>query len=146
MLHRDILQVDDEESDAFLLRTVFAEVGIVNPVHVATTAQQAMDFLASRRGSEPDRAGLPLPCLVLLDLKLPGKNGLDLLRWIREQPRLRHLVVIVMSSSALPSDVRTAYDLGANAFVEKPVSYDRTVEMARGLKTWWLEINQFAPE
>lgn len=142
---RSILQVDDEDSDAFLLRSVFAEAGISNPVHVAPDGQHAIDYLAGR-GPFSDRAKHPLPCLVLLDLKLPRKSGLEVLRWIREQPELRHLVVIVFSSSALPSDVRTAYTLGANSFVEKPVIYDQTIELARSLKAWWLDLNHFAPD
>lgn len=143
MPHRTILQVDDEESDAFLLRSVFAEAGILNPVRVATDGQQAIDYLAGE-GDFADRQRYPLPALVLLDLKLPKRSGLEVLEWMRQQPALRHIVVIVFSSSALPADVRAAYQAGVNSFVEKPVEYEKAIELARALKTWWLELNHMS--
>jgi CheY-like chemotaxis protein len=144
MLLPTILQVDDEPSDAFLLQSVFSEAGIANPVQVAADGQQAIDYLAGI-GAYSDRERFPLPCLVLLDLKLPKKSGLAVIEWIRAQPALRPIVVIVFSSSALPSDVRTAYALGANSFIEKPVAYENALAMARLLKGWWLDLNQFPP-
>lgn len=144
MPHRTILQVDDEDSDAFLLQSVFADVGILEPVHVASDGQQAIDYL-SGSGPYGDRERHPLPFLMLLDLKLPKRSGLEVLEWMRQQPHLRQIVVIVFSSSALPSDVRAAYSLGANSFVEKPVAYEKAMEMAKWLKGWWLDTNQFSP-
>jgi len=143
MTDRCILQVDDDKNDAFLLRAVFAEAGISNPVHVVTNGQSAIDYLAGN-GPFADRQKHPLPCLVLLDLKLPKRSGLEVLGWIRQQSRLRGLVVIVLSSSALPSDVDRAWDLGANSFIEKPGEYEASSEFAKLLKGWWLTYHRFA--
>ena len=142
---RPILQVDDEESDAFLLQTVFAEAAIDNPVHIARDGQEAIDYLEGN-GIYADRTAHPLPCIVLLDIKLPKKSGLEVLEWIRGRPELRHVIVILLSSSALPSDVRRGYALGVNSFVEKPVDYERAVQMTHAFKRWWLEFNQFTTE
>ncbi len=139
---RPILQVDDEETDAILLASVFADAGITNPLRVASDGQQAIDYLAGT-GMYADRERYPLPCLVLLDLKLPVRSGAEVLEWMRSQPALRSIVVIVLSSSALPSDVRTAYALGANSFVEKPGQYSEAADLARALKAWWLDFNQY---
>jgi len=139
-----ILQVEDEEPYVFLLQLMFERAGITNPLHVVTDGQMAMDYLAGV-GPFADRQKHPLPSLLLLDLKLPKVLGLDVLKWIRQQPELRRLVVIVLSASAHPDDVERAYELGANSYIEKPLELDRTLEIMKLLKGWWLESNQFSP-
>ncbi len=143
MTDQCILQVDDDPNDAFLLQSVFAEARIKNPIHVVADGQAAIDYLAGT-GPYADREKHPLPCLVLLDLKLPKKNGLEVLAWIRQQPKLRRLVVIVFSSSALPADVDRVCELGANSFLEKPSDYPESCEIAKLLKGWWLTRHRFA--
>jgi CheY-like chemotaxis protein len=139
-----ILQVEDEQADVELLQVVFKRAGITNPVHVVTDGQMALDYLAGA-GRFADRERHPLPCLVLLDLKLPKVDGLDVLEWLRHQPNLKRLVVVVLSSSVQRRDVERAYDLGANSYAQKPPELGRMVEMARSLKSWWLGCNCFAP-
>jgi CheY-like chemotaxis protein len=138
-----ILQVEDEPADAVLLQSVFASEGIQHPLQLVTDGQQAIGYLQGA-GMYSDRTRYPLPCLILLDLKLPRISGLDVLRWIRERPTVCRTVVVVFSSSALPSDVQAAYDAGANSFLEKPVAYEDWQRMTRFLKGWWLDLNQFA--
>ncbi len=138
-----ILHVEDEEADLFLLRRAFKKAVIEPPPQAVTDGQAAMDYL-SGVGPYADRQQHPLPCLVLLDLKLPGVSGLEVLAWIRRQPNLRRLVVIVFSSSSQPSDLQQAYELGANSFVQKPSGLEPTVEIAKLLKGWWLGVNRFA--
>ena len=92
-----ILQVEDNEDDILLLRLAFKHAGITNPVQVVTTGQQALDYLAAKN-TYADRTTHPKPGLVLLDLKLPDKPGLEVLEWIREQPALKELPVVVLSS------------------------------------------------
>jgi CheY-like chemotaxis protein len=139
-----ILQVEDDENDVFLLDRVFKRAGIANPLHTATDGQMAIDYLAGT-GQFADREKYPLPCLILLDLKLPKKDGLEVLEWIRQQPGLKRMVVVVFSSSSLEQDVDRAYDLGANSFIQKPSDAEHTVEIAQLLKGWWLGYNHFAP-
>jgi CheY-like chemotaxis protein len=136
-----ILQVEDSDEDVFLLEYAFRRAGILNPVHVATDGQQAIDYLLGRGGFS-DRERHPLPGLILLDLKLPMRTGLEVLAWVRQQPELKTLVVIVLSSSINDGDVRRAYELGANAFLVKPSDTNALADMCRALKHFWLTYNQ----
>lgn len=142
MIEPAILQVEDEEADIFLLQLVFKKAGITNAVHAVTDGQMAIDYLAGN-GCYANREKFPLPCLVLLDLKLPGKSGLEVLEWIRQQPALKRLIVIAFSSSAFQEDIDKAYDLGATCYIQKPGGLDAAIEMARFLKGWWLDSNHF---
>src|SRR5436190_9188254 len=113
MTKKGILQVEDDKNDVFLLRNMFDRAGITSTVHVVTDGQMAIDYLDGK-GQFADRQKYPLPSLVLTDLNLPRKNGLEVLQWIRSQPRLKELEVVVFSSSALQKDVDQASELGAN--------------------------------
>ena len=139
-----ILQVEDDEADVFLLRRVFEQAGITSPLQTVADGQMAIDYL-SGVGEFADRQKHPVPCLVLMDLNLPRKDGLEVLRWIRQQPNLNKLVVVVFSSSALDRDVERAYELGANSYIQKPPSLDQLREIAQLIKGWWLGYNHFAP-
>jgi CheY-like chemotaxis protein len=99
-----------------------------------------MDYL-SGNGEYADRKRFPLPCLMLLDLKLPRVMGLEVLKWVREQPELKTIIVIVLTSSRLEPDVEMAYQLGVNAYLVKPSSPPELREMATGIKQFWLTLN-----
>src|SRR5262245_9040094 len=139
-----ILQVEDDANDIFMLKRVFDQAGITCPLQTVTNGEMAIDYL-SGAGEFAQRANYPLPCLVLMDLKLPGKSGLDVLQWIRQQPQLKKLVVVMFSSSAMQADVNRAYELGANSYVQKPPSPNQLREIAQLLKGWWLGYNHFPP-
>lgn len=139
-----ILHVEDEECDIPLLRIAFEQAGITMPVQVATDGQMAIDYL-SGAGPFADRAQFPLPCLVLLDLKLPRKSGFEVLEWMRAQPLLRRIVVVVCTSAEHEHDIARAYELGANSYIVKPMDIAERNETARRLKGWWLEWNRFPP-
>ena len=142
MTEHCILQVEDEEADIFLLKHIFKKAGITNPVQAVTDGQMAIDYLAGN-GAYADRQKYPLPALVLLDLKLPRKTGLEVLDWIRQQPGLKRLIVIAFSSSAFQEDINRCYDLGATCYIQKSGDLDSSIEMARLLKGWWLGCNRF---
>jgi len=144
MTEKCILQVEDDDNDVFLLNRVFDQAGISSPLHVVRDGQLAIDYL-SGSGGFADRQTHPLPCLVLLDLKLPKKNGLEVLEWIRHQPRLKSIVVVLFSSSALPQEVERAYELGVNSYIQKSSDSNQLREIAQLLKGWWLCYNHFAP-
>lgn len=136
-----ILQVEDDENDVFFLEHAFRTVELNYPLRVAQDGQEAMDYL-SGKGRFADRARYPLPRLVLLDLKMPRKNGFEVLEWIRENPEFQFLPVIVFSSSYQPNDIDRAYQLGANAFVVKPSCLETRIDLARCIKSFWLNFNQ----
>jgi CheY-like chemotaxis protein len=140
MMAQPILHVEDREEDVFLLQYAFKRAEINNPVQVAANGQEAIDYLAGA-GKFSNRSQFPLPCLVLLDLKLPHKMGLEVLEWIRQQPALKALVVIVLTSSIDSGDIRRAYGLGANAYLVKPSDTGTLADMCMALKHFWLVHN-----
>ena len=137
-----ILIVEDSPDDLFFLQRSFEIAGIRSILRSVEDGQQAMDYL---QGSGPfaDRTAYPLPSLVLLDLKLPLKHGFEVLAWLRQQPLLRGIVVVVLTSSSEERDIARAYDLGANAFLVKPTSIDKLTAIVRALDTFWLQHNKF---
>jgi CheY-like chemotaxis protein len=135
-----ILLVEDERNDVFLLQYAFEAAGIRNPLQMVEDGQQAIDYLG-RAGKYANRAEYPMPCLILLDLKLPMKSGHDVLRWIQQQPALQLLVVIVLSSSRNRNDVDEAYQLGARSYLVKPLTMNARLELARTIKHYWLQVN-----
>ncbi len=138
------LLVEDSETDAILIRRAFVKGNIVNPLQVVTNGDQAFAYLKGE-GPFANRVEYPLPELVLLDLKLPGIDGFQILRWIRQQPELKALRVVVLTSSDRIQDVNLAYQLGANSFLVKPVDFERFVEISQALKGYWLWLSK-APE
>ena len=132
-----ILQVEDDRNDIFFLEHAFKAAGITHPLRVARDGQEAIEYL-SGAGEFANRAQYPLPCLILLDLKLPRKDGFEVLEWVRAEPNLRQLTVIVFTSSGRTADVDRAYHLGANSFVVKPSHLEERVELAKLIKSYWL--------
>ena len=139
---RTILLVEDDQNDVFFLRYAFETAGIDNPLQVVTDGQQAINYL-SGTGKFADRQRYPLPCLMLLDLKLPGKMGTDVLRWIRSQPHLANLLVVVLTSSSELNDIDRAYECGAQSYLVKPLSLEKRLDMAKAIKSYWLDLNEF---
>jgi CheY-like chemotaxis protein len=127
-----ILLVDDDSTDVFLLRRAFQRAGMANRLEVVTDGEQAMAYLAGQ-GVYADRERHPVPSLVLLDIKLPRKSGLEVLTWLRQQPRLRSLPVVMLTSSAQAADIGLAYDAGATVYHVKPSGLDELVELVRTL-------------
>ena len=136
-----LLLVEDNEDDVFLMTRALRSAGIDLPVHVIADGQEALEYLAGT-GPYADRAAYPLPVLTFLDIKLPQTSGLELLRLIRSRPELRRTIVIMLTSSSHPEDVREAYNLGANSYVVKPASFQQLVEFAKGFKQYWLGCNR----
>lgn len=136
-----ILFAEDDENDVFFMQRAFAEVDLPHALHVVSDGQEAIDYLS---GEEKyiDRKEYPLPSLLILDLKMPRRTGMEVLEWIRGRPDLRSLPVLILSSSAHRHDVERAYALGANAFVAKPSSTEQRTELAHMIKGFWLTFNQ----
>jgi CheY-like chemotaxis protein len=114
---------------------------VVNPVRVVSDGEEAVAYLA---GTEPfaDRLANPLPALVLLDLKLPRRSGHEVLDWVKAQPVLRRISVVVLTSSGERRDVDRAYDLAANSYLVEPVRFDDLVRLIGELNVYWMILNE----
>ena len=136
-----ILLVEDNEDDVFLMKRALKSADITNPLYIVEDGEQALEYLAGS-GQFQDRALHPLPALVFLDLKLPYKSGHDVLSWIRRHEQLKTLIVVVLTSSEEPSDIRRSYQLGANSYVVKPPTAEQLLEVAKVFKTYWVNLNR----
>jgi len=136
---QSILLVEDNEDDAELTARAFLQAKIANPLVRMNDGVEALDYLFGR-GSYEDRV-LLLPIVVLLDLKLPRLDGLDVLKAIRNHERTRYLPVVMLTSSDHDRDRLSAYDNQVNSYVKKPVDYDQFVEAARHLGLYWAVFN-----
>lgn len=141
---KSILLVEDNPNDELLTLRALKKSHILNPVVVARDGVEALDVLFAR-GAHASRADAALPQIVLLDLKLPKLDGLEVLRAIRADARTRLLPVIVLTSSVEEQDVIRSYDGGANSYVRKPVDFDQFMEAVRQLGLYWLVLNERAP-
>jgi CheY-like chemotaxis protein len=141
----EILVAEDDPNDAFLLQRAFNKGGVKAPVHFVHDGQEAVDYLA---GGVSSGAGAPAsaePNLLLLDLKMPRRNGFEVLEWVRTQPALKDLVVVVLSSSGLEEDKRQAFSLGADSYVEKPSYPQDLLEFAQRLESFWKTLKHPPP-
>jgi two-component system response regulator len=141
---RSILLVEDNPDDELLTLRAFNRNHIVNDIDVVRDGQEALDFLFCR-GPWADRHPCDLPQVVLLDLKLPKIGGLEVLRQIRRDNRLRTLPVVILTSSSEESDIVASYDLGANSYVRKPVDFADFCSAVRDLGLYWLMLNEPPP-
>lgn len=139
--HPTILLAEDDDNDVFFFVRAVRETSIANRLCIVRDGQETIDYLAGR-GKYADRAAHPLPCLLVLDLKMPRKTGMEVLQWLQGDHSLRSIPVMVFSSSAQPEDIDRAYGFGANAFVVKPVSLESRAELARLIDAFWLKFNQ----
>jgi len=134
-----VLLAEDNPNDVLLVRRAFQENRARHPLHVVGNGHEAIEYLA---GADPfaDRAAYPFPALLLLDLKMPVKDGLEVLRWLNQRPEIsRKLPVVVLSSAELPNETQMAYAMDIQACIVKPLSYAELREKIRILKEYWLD-------
>jgi len=139
-----ILLVEDNPSDIALTQRAFAKSHIANELIVAEDGQAALDYLFAT-GKHTNRDVSQVPALVLLDLKLPGVDGLEVLRQIRLDPRTSRLPVVILTTSKEEQDVAQSYDLGANSYIRKPVDFTQFIQAVEHLGLYWLVLNEPAP-
>ena len=123
-----ILLAEDNEDDVVIMRSVFERAAVPNPLQVVEDGEKAIEYLQGA-GRFADRALHPLPIILLLDLKMPKRSGLEVLEWLRQQAGLKHLTVHILSASSRAADVARAAELGANAYLIKPSRYDELIAM-----------------
>jgi two-component system response regulator len=139
-----ILLVEDNPSDIGLTKRALAKSHVANELVVAEDGQDALDYLFGA-GSYAGREVTELPALVLLDLKLPRVDGLQVLRQIRADERTRRLPVVILTTSNEEQDVAHSYDLGANSYIRKPVDFTQFAQAVEHLGLYWLVLNEPAP-
>jgi two-component system, response regulator len=144
MHDRVIVLVEDNANDEELTLRAFRKSSIANRIVVVRDGAEALDYFFAR-GAHAGRAQSEVTQLVLLDLKLPKIDGLDVLRALRADERTRLIPIVVLTSSAEEQDLLRSYGLGANSYVRKPVDFTQFVEAVRQLGLYWLVINHAAP-
>jgi CheY-like chemotaxis protein len=132
-----ILVAEDDPTDAYFFERAFRRAGIPVALHFVGDGQQVLDYLKGI-GRFADRAGYPLPQLLLLDLKMPRLDGFDVLAWVRKQSSLDGMLVVIFSSSDEPRDINRAYELGANSYLVKPHSMEELTALVGRFKKYWL--------
>jgi CheY-like chemotaxis protein len=139
--NQPILLVEDDENDVLLIQRAFKRVGLLNPLQVVRHGDDAVAYLEGT-GVFADRRQYPYPAFVLLDLKLPRRAGLEVLRWVKERSGLKRIPIVVLTSSKDDADVSSAYDLGVNSYLVKPVQFDKLIELVKSMDMYWLVLNE----
>lgn len=138
----NILLVEDEPNDVFLIERAFRKCDFQHCLQSVYDGEQAVEYLGGVR-EFADRHKFPVPSLILLDLKLPRRSGLEVLAWLRSRhDSLKRLPVVVLTSSKQSSDVNRAYELGANSYLVKPVAFDGLLELVKALNGYWTRFNE----
>ncbi|MBC7951528.1 MAG: response regulator [Rhodospirillaceae bacterium] len=134
-----ILMADDDPADVLLTQKALEECRLKNEFRHVSDGQEMLDYLR-RQGRYTDPASSPRPGLILLDLNMPGMDGRAALTALKADADLRRIPVVILSTSKADEDVARSYDLGANSFVSKPVTFDGLVEVVRTLDTYWFQL------
>lgn len=133
---RSILLIEDSADDALLVQRAFRKLGGETRIRVLDNGEKAVAYLGGE-GDYADRVRFPLPDLMLLDLKLPRRSGFEVLEWLRGQPGLRRLPVVIFTGSREATDVERAADLGANSYLVKPIGFDALLELVDAFQSYW---------
>jgi CheY-like chemotaxis protein len=134
-----ILMADDDADDRLLAKDALAECKLAGELHFVENGEELLDYL-NRRGRFTQLATCPRPGLILLDLNMPKKDGREALREIKNNPDLRKIPVVVLTTSTADIDINQIYDLGANSFISKPVTFDSLVKVMRVLGDYWCDV------
>ena len=135
-----ILLAEDDPEDAELARRAFKKHCFVNPLFIVSDGSQVISYLLGE-GKFSDRREYPLPSLLIVDLQMPVMNGFDVIRWVRAHDTFKSLPIVVLTTSDNLSDVNSAYSLGANSFMVKPVDFTDFVGMGAAVRSYWLWVN-----
>lgn len=133
-----VLVAEDEETDYYLLDRALRQANLGIQIHWVRDGVDAIRYLKGE-GEYADRDRFPIPDMVMLDLKMPGTTGMEVLEWIRDNPRFRVIPTLVMTSSQQEKDVQQAYHLGANTYFVKPSRFDALTELCRQISSYWAQ-------
>jgi CheY-like chemotaxis protein len=139
-----ILMVDDDQDDRMMTEKALRKNRVINPVLFLADGEELMDYL-KRKGKFSDPSKSIRPCFILLDLNMPRMDGRKALLFLKADPELKNIPVVVLSTSSAEEDILRSYNLGANSFITKPVHFDGLVATMESLKNYWLEIVELPP-
>jgi CheY-like chemotaxis protein len=139
------LMADDDEDDCLLVKEAFLESRLLNDLRFVPDGEELMNYLY-RRNQYADPALSPCPGLILLDLNMPRKDGREVLRELKADPALRSIPVVVLTTSEDEKDILRSYDLGANSFITKPVTFEALVQVIKSFGQYWLNVVELPPE
>ena len=131
-----VLLVEDDINDIFLVKRAFKMTRLENPLQVVTDGEEATRYLGGQ-GKYANREVYPLPKLIVMDIKMPRMSGFEVLEWIKHDGKLRRIPVVIVSSSDRPQDIDRAYELGANAYMVKPVNYRAVEHLFESITHYW---------
>ncbi|MGB7444439.1 MAG: response regulator [Coleofasciculaceae cyanobacterium] len=137
----NILLVEDDDNDVFLIKRAFRQLDLPHSLQVVGDGEAAINYLQGRE-TDINREHFVLPELILLDLKLPRLSGLEVLQWIRQQPDLKRMPVVILTASRETPDINLAYDLGVNSYLVKPVSFNEFLALLAAFESYWLKFNE----
>ncbi len=140
-----ILMADDDADDRQLTREALEDARLINDMRFVENGEELLDYLR-RQGKYTDPADAPRPGLILLDLNMPRKDGRTVLKEIKQDPALRSIPVVVLTTSKSDEDVYRSYDLGVNSYIVKPVTFEALVDILQTLEKYWFEIVELPPE
>jgi CheY-like chemotaxis protein len=140
-----ILLAEDDEDDYVLITDALKESKVANDVHWVKNGVELMDYLL-RQGDYADPVKSPRPCLILLDLNMPKKDGREALQEIKSLAGLRHIPIVVMTTSKTEEDILRSYDLGVNSFINKPLEFGRFIDVVKTMGKYWFEIVELPEE
>jgi CheY-like chemotaxis protein len=140
-----ILLVEDNRLDIELTLDAFKEAHLGNSVHVAKNGREALDYLFGQK-QYGDREQYPLPDIILLDLKMPGIDGFEVLRRVKAEPEVKRIPVVILTSSREEGDLALSYDCGANSYLVKPVSFEGFLKVVQQVQEYWLILNMGPPK
>lgn len=136
-----ILLAEDDSNQVLLIRRALRKANLTQPLQVVGNGEAAIAYLRGE-GDYADRESYPMPTLFLLDLKMPRKSGFEVLEWLKQQPELRRLPVVVLTTSKEINDIHKAYDLGVNSYLVKPIAFNDLTAMLTLLDAYWINLNQ----
>lgn len=139
-----ILLADDDLDDCLLIKDALVEARLANDLHFVYDGEELLDYLY-RRGRYTEPINSPRPGLILLDLNMPKKDGREALQEIKAIPHLRHIPIVVLTTSKAEEEIYRSYDLGANSFISKPVTFATLVDVMKTLGRYWFEIVELPP-
>ncbi len=140
-----ILMADDDLEDQMLARDALRESHLLNELRCVNDGEELLDYLM-HRGAYSDPKSAPRPGLILLDLNMPRKDGREALKAIKEEPSLRQIPIVILTTSKAEEDIYRSYDLGVSSFITKPVSFSGLVDVMRALGAYWFEVVELPGE
>jgi two-component system response regulator len=133
-----ILIAEDDADDRYLVQTAFAERGIKEPVHFVHDGVGLIKYLGDIYSGK--NSGIGFPCFILLDLNMPKKDGKEVLRTLKEHPEFRKIPVVVFTTTKNDQEIRCCYELGANTYIVKPVSFEALMDVLEGIRNYWFNL------